>query len=154
MRSVAANSCSPNSERKSERTRSFQPHDSVQQYRAARQSSSLWIKDTLLHVGIASFDPFIEPFDRGCARGVRIFIYGNRAHALMLLGQADEARAIYLQYRGKTNVVGEKSWETAVLDDFAELRKAGLNHPLMDEIEGLFSQTNLVQPDEPDQAAR
>ena len=85
---------------------------------------------------------------------MRIFIYGNRAHALMLLGQADEARAIYLQYRGKTNVVGEKSWETAVLDDFAELRKAGLNHPLMDEIEGLFSQTNLVQPDEPDQAAR
>ena len=30
---------------------------------------------------------------------------------------------------------GEKSWETSVLEDFAEIRKAGIAHPLMDEIE-------------------
>ena len=58
----------------------------------------------------------------------------------MFLGRTEEARAIYLQYRGKTNVVGEKPWDTTVLDDFAELRQAGLNHPLMEEIAGLFGE--------------
>jgi tetratricopeptide (TPR) repeat protein len=68
-----------------------------------------------------------------------IYVYGNRAHALMLLGRVDEARALYLKYRGREKVVGEKSWETSVLDDFAEIRKARLTHPLMAEIEKLFA---------------
>jgi eukaryotic-like serine/threonine-protein kinase len=68
-----------------------------------------------------------------------IFIYGNRAHALMLLGHVDEARAIYLKYRGREKVVDQKSWETSVLEDFAEMRKAGLAHPLMTEIEKRFA---------------
>ena len=71
----------------------------------------------------------------------------------MFLGRTDEARAIYLQYRGKTNVVGEKSWETLVLDDFAELRKTGLTHPLMDEIapleEASVPRVEAAQPVEP-----
>jgi hypothetical protein len=54
------------------------------------------------------------------------------------LGRADEARSLYLQYRG-AKLHGEKSWETVVLQDFAELRKAGLAHPLMDEIETKFT---------------
>ena len=85
----------------------------------------------------------------------RIFIYGNRAHALMFLDRTEEARAIYLQYRGKANVIGEKSWETTVLDDFAELHKAGLNHPLMDEIASLFG-ADATEPaaQTPEQAAR
>ena len=29
-------------------------------------------------------------------------------------------------------------WETVILEDFAELRKAGLSDPLMDTIEKLF----------------
>ena len=58
----------------------------------------------------------------------------NRAHALMFLARVDEARALYLQYHGK-KLVEDKSWDTIVLEDFAELRKAGLSHPLMDEIE-------------------
>ena len=37
------------------------------------------------------------------------------------------------------NVQGGKSWETVILEDFAELRKAGLTHPLMDEIEKRLS---------------
>jgi hypothetical protein len=57
----------------------------------------------------------------------------------MFLDRVDEARALYLKYRGTKNVVGEKSWEAAVLEDFAELRKAGLTHPLMDEIEKQFA---------------
>jgi hypothetical protein len=31
------------------------------------------------------------------------------------------------------------SWETVTVEDFAELRKVGLTHPLMDEIEKRFS---------------
>jgi site-specific recombinase XerD len=42
-----------------------------------------------------------------------------------------EARALYLKYRGQQNVVGEKSWEAVILEDFAEFQKAGLTHPLM-----------------------
>ena len=56
----------------------------------------------------------------------------------MLLDRVDEARAIYLQHRGQKNVQG-RSWEAIVLDDFAELRKAGLTHPLMAEIEKRFA---------------
>jgi tetratricopeptide (TPR) repeat protein len=68
-----------------------------------------------------------------------VWLYTNRAHALMFVGQVDEARALYLQYRGEKKVQGEKSWETVILEDFAELRKAGLTHPLMDEIEARFA---------------
>ncbi len=63
----------------------------------------------------------------------------NRAHALMFLGRLDEARALYLRYRGEKKVQGDKSWEAAVLADFAELRRAGLTHPLLDEIESTFA---------------
>jgi hypothetical protein len=49
--------------------------------------------------------------------------------------------------RGKTNVgIGDKTWETFVLDDFAELRKAGLHHPLMDEIENAFTLEKTAEP--------
>jgi len=68
-----------------------------------------------------------------------IWLYTNKAHALMFLGRVDEARTIYVRYHGEMNVEG-KSWDTAIHDDFVELRKAGLTNPLMDEIEKLFSQ--------------
>lgn len=65
-----------------------------------------------------------------------IWLYGNRAHALMLLDRSDEAREIYLRYR-KQSTQGEP-WEKAVVNDFTELRKAGISDPLMAEIEALF----------------
>ena len=65
-------------------------------------------------------------------------MHANRAHALIFLGRVDEARAIYIQYRGEKMPDG-KLWESSVLEDFAELRNAGLTHPLMDKIERLFS---------------
>ena len=66
--------------------------------------------------------------------------YSNRAHALMFLGRLNEARTLYLQYRGQTFAQQSgSSWETVILDDFAQLRKAGLTSPLMDEIQKLFA---------------
>jgi hypothetical protein len=51
----------------------------------------------------------------------------------MFLGREDEARVLYLRYRDEKNVLG-KPWSTVILDDIAEMRKAGLMNPLMDEI--------------------
>lgn len=69
----------------------------------------------------------------------QIWLYPNRAHALMFLDRVDEARALYLRYRGEKDVSEEKHWETIVFEDFVELRKAGLSHPLIDEIEAKFT---------------
>jgi tetratricopeptide (TPR) repeat protein len=65
----------------------------------------------------------------------KLWLQTDRAHALMFLGRDDEARALYLQFRGRKNVWRDKSWERVVVEDFAGIRKAGLAHPLMDEIE-------------------
>lgn len=67
----------------------------------------------------------------------QIWLYTNKAHAIMFLGRTDEARALYLKYRG-TPLRKDKPWEAAVLEDFAAFRKAGLSNPLMDEIEKEF----------------
>jgi tetratricopeptide (TPR) repeat protein len=64
-----------------------------------------------------------------------IWLHANRAHALLFLERAAEARDLYLQYRARKNVQDQKSWEDVILGDFAALRAAGLVHPLMDEIE-------------------
>ena len=70
----------------------------------------------------------------------QIWLYTNRAHALMFLGRTDEARALYLKYRGQKDASSDaKPWEAIVLGDFAEFRNAGLTNPLMDEIEKLFT---------------
>lgn len=60
-----------------------------------------------------------------------------RAHALMLLDRADEAKAAYLAHKGQP-VDANKTWEQAVSDGFASLRRAGLTHPMMAEIEKLL----------------
>jgi hypothetical protein len=69
----------------------------------------------------------------------KIWLQANRAHALMFLGRADEARALYLRYRGEKNVQNGKPWEPVVLENFAEMRKAGLIYLLMDEIKERFA---------------
>jgi TPR repeat protein len=60
----------------------------------------------------------------------------NRAHALMFTDQTAEARALYLRHKGKLIALQNgKLWERVVADDFAELRKAGIMHPMMTRIE-------------------
>jgi hypothetical protein len=60
----------------------------------------------------------------------KTWLYASRAHALMFLDHVNEARALYLKYKGQ-NVSGGHLWDAAILQDFAELQKAGLTHPLM-----------------------
>jgi tetratricopeptide (TPR) repeat protein len=64
----------------------------------------------------------------------QIWIEVNKADALMLLGQTDAARAVYLKHKG-TDADGQGStWSADVLGDFATLRSIGVNDPLMAEV--------------------
>jgi molecular chaperone GrpE (heat shock protein) len=80
------------------------------------------------------YDAVIATADRAAAiREDYISIDANRAHALMLKGAADEARFIYNKHKGK-ETRNKKTWDNEVLDDFGELERADIGHPLMDEI--------------------
>jgi tetratricopeptide (TPR) repeat protein len=60
----------------------------------------------------------------------------NRAHALMFLERAAEAREVYLIHKDKRIPQNDnKTWQEVIAEDFAELRKADLGHPQMAEIE-------------------
>jgi tetratricopeptide (TPR) repeat protein len=67
-----------------------------------------------------------------------LWLYIVKADALMLLHRTDEARALFLKYAGEQNVYDNKSWQIVVVGFFADLRKAGVQNPLMDEIEKRF----------------
>lgn len=85
------------------------------------------------------FGPALEAADLAIAAVPdQVWLQANRAHALMLLGRTDEARTIYLAHRGRL-AHGKKSWRSVILEDFAELRDAGLNDPLMSDIEKTLS---------------
>jgi hypothetical protein len=68
----------------------------------------------------------------------------NRAHALMMLGRTADAKAIYLAHKGEP--LNGKKWEEVVADDFAQLRKAGIESPLMAEIETAFKPPPAATP--------
>jgi hypothetical protein len=59
----------------------------------------------------------------------------------MFLKRTREARALYLTHKGKVSL--DKHWEKVIADDFVELRKAGLSHPLMAEIERTLGRAAL-----------
>jgi tetratricopeptide (TPR) repeat protein len=89
-----------------------------------------------------NFAEALEAADQAIALAPdEIWLYTNRAHALMFLDRTDKARVIYVKYRGQQKVSGDKSWEAAILEDFAEFEKAGLTHPLMQEIEKVFARS-------------
>jgi hypothetical protein len=57
----------------------------------------------------------------------------NHAHALMFMDRTEEAKAAYLAHRGET--IYDKVWRKGTEEDFDKLRKAGITHPFMAEIE-------------------
>ncbi|HEY2621120.1 MAG TPA: rhodanese-like domain-containing protein, partial [Acetobacteraceae bacterium] len=64
----------------------------------------------------------------------QVWIEANRAHALLFLGHPDEARGIYLRYRGQ-KINGDRTWDASLRADFTDLRKHGHASPVMDEVE-------------------
>ena len=59
--------------------------------------------------------------------------HGYRAYAFMLIGEVHRARALFLEHRGKG------TWDEDILAIIKEVRSIGHAHPLMDEIETLFT---------------
>src|SRR5262249_29235565 len=55
----------------------------------------------------------------------KLWIATNKAHALMFVGRTEEARALYLEHKGKRSETGN-SWEEDILSDFEQFEKAGL----------------------------
>jgi tetratricopeptide (TPR) repeat protein len=62
----------------------------------------------------------------------------NRAHALLLLGRFDEAKAIYLAEQGDAFSTSQTVAEV-IKEDFAELRKYGIDTPAMKAIKALLT---------------
>jgi tetratricopeptide (TPR) repeat protein len=92
-------------------------------------------------LGVLSFDAVLSGDDKVSLEAAEQalaldehldWVEGNRAHALMFLGRLDEARSVYRRERGSK--VNDGTFEASVRDDYVALRKAGRNHPLMDEI--------------------
>jgi tetratricopeptide (TPR) repeat protein len=80
--------------------------------------------------------PKVEPYQQ-CGTNV-FWLRAIRAHACMLLGRTDEARAFYRQFKSNKRLA-HTSWETTILRDFVRLRKAGYSNALMNEIESHYA---------------
>jgi TPR repeat protein len=64
----------------------------------------------------------------------QLWLRGNQADALMLLGQTDAARAIYVKYLKVNDAGNGASWKADVSGDFATIEKLYGVNPLMTEI--------------------
>jgi len=125
--------------------------DIVQRLMSNDRSNAQWQNDLQFCIGriglaawnvvlTSDFALAIDATDQAIALAPQAtWLYAIRAHALMFLGRIDEARALYLMYRGEKNVMAGKSWDAVILEGFAVFKKAGLTSPLMDEIERQFS---------------
>ncbi len=118
------------------------PHPENAYWQSAQRYAARQIGAVAFDLVLArNFDLALEAAEQAAATVPdMIWIQSNRAHALMFLDRTDEARALYLQYRGRQNVDDQKSWEALIAEDFAQLRQAGLETPLMDEIEKKFAE--------------
>ena len=86
------------------------------------------------------FKDALDASDRAIAIEPDKVVYAtNKAHALMFLGRAKAARALYLRYKGKDLGKEFGLWEVAVRNDFKEFEKRGLKHRQMKEIEALLA---------------
>src|SRR5262249_25698267 len=114
----------------------------VEQLAAADPSNAQWQNSLRILIGqigeISYRFVLAGKFARGLAAADQaiaimpdeLWLHANRAHALMFIGRIKEARALYLKYRGLKNVQGDKLWDAAIIDDFAEMREAGRMHAL------------------------
>lgn len=91
----------------------------------------------LLALFSKSFDKALAASDRAAALDPSlIWVQANRAHALMFAGRSDEAKKLYLAYKGQTlPEQANKTWEAVIGEDFGKFRKAGLAMPGASEVE-------------------
>lgn len=93
------------------------------------------------------FQAALETSDRALALAPdQVIFASNQAHALMFLGRADEARNIYLKYKGQSAGPGRLLWQDEILSDFAQMEKGGLTHPQMAQIRAALSSARNKAP--------
>jgi CHAT domain-containing protein len=63
-----------------------------------------------------------------------VLLTANYAHALLLLGRREAAKAVYLRHKGE-DIPEEGKWEAIIGADFADLRAHGITSKHMDAIE-------------------
>jgi TPR repeat protein len=68
-----------------------------------------------------------------------VWLQTNLADALMMTGQPDAAREIYLRNKRVQDTGNGTAWTSTVLGDFSKLRALGYQYPLMDEIRKDFA---------------
>ena len=66
-------------------------------------------------------------------------------YQLFEVALSSSARDFYRKYTGQRTMEGCSLWEEEILNDFNELKKAGLKHPLMDEIRDEFASARKAQ---------
>jgi tetratricopeptide (TPR) repeat protein len=86
------------------------------------------------------FEGSIAASERGVAiRPDWLPLATNKAHALMFLGRAEEARSVYQRYKGQRVEKDGNLWEQVIREDFQEFAKHGLKHAQIAEIEALLA---------------
>jgi tetratricopeptide (TPR) repeat protein len=70
----------------------------------------------------------------------------NYAHAVLLSGRTAEAQAIYLKHVGEKMDGTDKSWQQAVLQDFDDLEKNGIESPEYAKVTELLKQADKTKP--------
>lgn len=73
----------------------------------------------------------------------KIWVKTNLAHALLLSGKKERAETIYLVNANQI-LNQDRSFGTAVIDDFKRLKEHGISHPYMKSIEEKIN--NLITP--------
>jgi hypothetical protein len=66
------------------------------------------------------------------------WVRANYAHALMLSGQSQKAKEIYVGF-GSLSPDAAKQWKDQILKDFEEMKKRGLEDLLMGQIGALLA---------------
>jgi CHAT domain-containing protein/tetratricopeptide (TPR) repeat protein len=64
-----------------------------------------------------------------------LYVETNRAHALLLTGRVDQARALYLAHKSQPlSLTSNQIWEDLIADDIESLRKSGLHQPALQAV--------------------
>ncbi len=104
------------------------------------QTASALLEVSWYKLFARDFKGALAASERGIAIQPDMFeLATNKAHALMFLGRARAASALYLRYKGRPLKDNGKLWEQAVLDDFKEFEAHGLKHRQMAEIKALLA---------------
>ncbi len=105
----------------------------------SRETATAFLKLSWYRLFARDFSGAQAASDRAIALSPAPIYAMGKAHALMFLGRPEEARALYLRYKGQPLIKDGWLWEAGILDHFEEFEKRGLKHRQMAEIKALLA---------------